>query len=726
MHRSRGVRISMPQVIDHVLAQMVRTKTEKEAFKKLGLTTADQVLRFVPRAYLFPGELTPIRALEPDTHAVIHAKVVFVDTVPMRRRKGKVVKVILGDDTDQIETAFFNMPWLEKKLWIGQKIVVTGKVVDTPYGRQLKQAKILNTAKSLGAEDANLGELDEDVERELTKPMSTYPQRAGVNPSIVARVINKMLDKLPPHAFAETIPESVREELGLMSYREALEAIHRPTSKEQVKVAREWFKFEEAFALQVEILTRKQLLGTETAPSLTGAVNGKLDEFDRLQPFELTASQKRVGTEISRDLVRDTPMNRLLHGDVGSGKTLVALRAMLQAVDSGHQAALLAPTEILATQHLGSLRAMLGELASDGFTPGVRIELLTGSMSGRERKRVATELAAGIVDIVVGTHALLSDTTVFDKLGLVVIDEQHRFGVKQREQLREKGGGKVPHTLVMTATPIPRTVALTVYSDLEVSTLRELPGGPKQVTTHLVALGSHPRWIHRVWEVIAEHIREGEQAFVVASRIDSEEFDPDKYEPRLVGVDELADIMRSAPPLADARIETLHGKSDPEVKESAMQRFKDREFDILVATTVIEVGVDVHNARVMVVFDADRFGVAQLHQLRGRIGRDGKPAICFFVTQRHERDEVTERIRHVASTTDGFELAEYDLDSRKEGDVLGTSQWGSARLKFVSIRDERLILTARTYAQKALEDNPDLLKRPALFNYLTSVMQIED
>ena len=742
MHRRCWVRIEMAGPADTLFDHFVHTREQKTAFSNLGLSTVDQVLRHVPRTYLFPGELTPMEELEPDTTAVVLGKVLSVDLIRLRDRKRSLTKVKLRGRYTAVDLTFFNMPWLEKNLALGQNIAVSGKVVDTQYGRQINQPRILDSNFDLDDGEWGRGSVSMHQEMQMTKPMPIYSVKGKSKLSTVTRVIHRMLDRLPMEAFADTMPQHVRNEMGLYSYKEALEGIHRPRDKAQLQQARDWFAFEEAFALQTYMLSNKQVHEKEAAPTLAGAAMGKLDQFDQNQTFELTRSQKQAGTEISRDLVRSTPMNRLLHGDVGSGKTLVALRAMLQAVDSGYQAALLAPTEILATQHVGSLRSLLGELASDGFTDGVRIELLTGSMSGRERKRVATELAAGIVDIVVGTHTLLSDTTIFDKLGIVVIDEQHRFGVEQREQLREKGGGKVPHTLVMTATPIPRTVALTVYSDLDVSTLRELPGGPKQVRTHVVPMYEKPLWFNRVWEVVSEQVQHGHQAFVVTSRIDSEEDPdaandgtqgggagetggPDPGRPRLLGVEELADKLRSHPELKDVRIETLHGKSEQDVKETAMQRFKDHEFDVLVATTVIEVGVDVHNARVMVVFDADRFGVAQLHQLRGRVGRDGKPAMCFFVTQNREDSESRERLEYVASTTDGFALAEYDLKTRKEGDVLGTSQWGAARLRFVSIKDENLIMTARNAAQDALADDPKLAQRPALALYLTDIMQIE-
>lgn len=727
------------------LADVLTTAAQKSACTKLGLTTVDEALRYLPRSYLYPGELTRIRDLVHDENAIVLGRVTGVSTVPMRKRGGKLTKVVLSDGYDSIELAFFNMPWLSRVLSKDKLVAVTGKVTFTRFGRQLAQPKILNLGDELHTESTTGhstdgksadGQSEVDFERELlgsqpavleeiSKPIPAYRLKSGVSMNQVTKVIHRLLDTLPAEQFAETLPASVRERYGLLGYRMALNALHRPRDKDDITAGLDRFRFEEAFALQVEMLNRKILLGQETALPLTGRQQGFLDTFDAAQPFDLTASQQRAGTEISRDLIRSTPMNRLLHGDVGSGKTMVALRAMLQAVDSGTQAALLAPTEILATQHVGSLRALLGELASDGFSPGVRIEVLTGSMSARERKRVATELAAGIVDIVVGTHALLSDTTIFHQLGLVVIDEQHRFGVEQRERLREKGGGKVPHTLVMTATPIPRTVALTVYSDLDVSTLTDLPGGPKQVTSHVVALADHPTWLARVWEVVAEHLQLGHQAFVVASRIDPDTAGSDA-EPRLLGVEELADRLRATPVLEGARIETLHGRSEPLVKDQAMQRFKNREFDILVATTVIEVGVDVHNARVMVIYDAHRFGIAQLHQLRGRVGRDGRPALCFFITPGSERDEATQRLKHVAGTMNGFELAEYDLETRREGDVLGTGQWGKARLRFISFEDEKLITVARTAAAEALAANPNLAHESALSDYLAFIMRTEE
>ncbi|HEX8496985.1 MAG TPA: ATP-dependent DNA helicase RecG, partial [Actinomycetales bacterium] len=493
--------------------------------------------------------------------------------------------------------------------------------------------------------------------------------------------------------------------------------------------ARQRLKWDEALVLQVVLAQRRAAAGAQAGVPRPGRPGGLLDAFDAATPFELTTGQREVGEVLAAELARPHPMHRLLQGEVGSGKTLVALRAMLAVVDSGGQAALLAPTEVLAQQHARSLRALLGPLAQGGelgaAEAATRVALLTGSLGASPRRQALAEAADGSAGIVVGTHALLSEGVAFADLGLVVVDEQHRFGVEQRDALRAKGAA--PHVLVMTATPIPRTVAMTVYGDLEVSTLTELPRGRSPITTHLVPVAEHPQWVDRAWQRVREAAAEGRQAFVVCPRIGEAQRDDDGGEEpgeSTVGEDgrrpgvavlELLPLLQEGP-LAGLRTAALHGRMPPEAKEEVMARTSAAELDVLVATTVIEVGVDVPNATVMVIMDADRFGVSQLHQLRGRVGRGAHASLCLLVSEAEQGSPARERLEAVAATSDGFALSRVDLEQRREGDVLGASQSGrrSSLRMLQLLRDTDVIVAARGAAGELVDDDPDLSRHPAL------------
>ena len=505
--------------------------------------------------------------------------------------------------------------------------------------------------------------------------------------------------------------------------------------------------------LQTILAQRRKAAEAELATPRLPRPGGLLSAFDARLPFELTAGQVAVGDELTRDLASDRPMNRLLQGEVGSGKTIVALRAMLAAVDAGGQAALLAPTEVLATQHLRSITAMLGDLAQGGRLGGADIgttvALLTGSQSAATRKRSLLAAASGEAGIVIGTHALIQKHVQFADLALVVVvDEQHRFGVEQRDALREKAS-RPPHVLVMTATPIPRTVAMTVFGDMETSTLRELPRGRSPIATHVVD-AEKPGWVERTWRRVAEEVAKGHQAYVVCPRIgddpaavadtdtvpltakadssDEEAGDwelewgepgagPEEATRELTGVYAQLHELQSNPALDGIRIEVLHGRLDADTKEATMLAFGAGEIDVLVATTVIEVGVDVPGASVMVVVDADRFGISQLHQLRGRVGRGTVPGLCLLMTD-GAGDRALERLDAVAATTDGFELARADLTFRREGDVLGARQSGRGNsvrhLRLGRRDDEQIIADAREDAFAVVADDPQLRRHPAL------------
>lgn len=687
------------------LSEYVSSRDEK-ALGRLGVTSVGELLRYFPRTYIHPGKVTEISRLEPGQTAVVYATIEDVRTRRMHNRRGTITEVTLADAHAQITATFFNQRYLADKLTVGTRMVLTGDV--KVYRNSLQ----IQNPRWLGHEDY--------IDRgDIENPIPIYRSSKQFASDRLSATIRKVLDSVGPEDVDDPVPADVLADHGLPDLRRALEMIHRPHSEADVKEAMERFRFEEAFALQAELYGRRQRAKAEQSVPLPGRSDGLLTAFDSSLPWPLTKSQRRAGTEISKDLDSDSPMNRLLHGDVGSGKTLVAMRAMLQAVDSGRQAAIMAPTEVLAGQHFASFSRMLGRLRTDDTLfssgDGVRIALLTGSTPQAERRKVLLDLASGQIDIIVGTHALLSETTIFAGLGLVVIDEQHRFGVSQRDALRTKAGGVIPHTLVMTATPIPRTVAMTVFGDLDVSTLTDMPGGPKKIDTHVVALGTHPHWIDRVWEVVAEHVEAGLQAYVVVSRIDSDD-------PQTAGIDSALETIRSIPRLAPHRIEGLHGQMSQEDKDAVMAEFAAGDIDVLVSTTVIEVGVDVHRARAMVILDADRFGLATLHQLRGRIGRDGRQSICFLVTSRTQDDEAVERLATVAGTLDGFRIAEHDVDNRREGDVLGRSQWGSrSSLRYLRVlRDEGIVAAARTAAHAYMDSHPE--GTPQLRAYVADII----
>ena len=538
----------------------------------------------------------------------------------------------------------------------------------------------------------------------------------------------------------DPIPEHVREQVGLPGLLEAYRLVHRPATEAEHRRGRWRLKFQEAFVVQAQLARARRSADAVPATPRTPRAGGLVDALRERLPYTLTAGQGEVLAEVLDDLGRGTPMHRLLQGEVGSGKTVLALLAMLTVVDSGGQAALLAPTEVLAAQHHRSILDLLGPIAEGGMLGGMeggtRVALLTGSQGAAERKANLLAAASGEAGIVIGTHALIQDKVSFAELGLVVVDEQHRFGVEQRDALRAKAGEAAPHVLVMTATPIPRTVAMTVYGDMTTSTLRELPRGRQPITSHVVP-GHAPKWVPRTWRRVAEEVEAGGQVYVVCPRI-GEVDDPDlpgahdegpglpippsteegaDADAQLHGVHQVARSLRSIAPTRRLVVEELHGRMVAEDKDGIMRAFGEGRIDVLVSTTVIEVGVDVPNATMMIVLDADRFGISQLHQLRGRVGRGGKPGLCLLVTQGEGTDPATmERLEAVAATTDGFELARLDLETRREGDVLGASQSGGrSGLRFLRLsRDEELIVQAHDLAWATVEADPELEQHPDL------------
>jgi ATP-dependent DNA helicase RecG len=719
------------------LTDVLGRRTGALLTEKLDLATVGDLLRHYPRRYVQRGELTNLDELVPGEDVTVMAEIAGVTGRRMRRRAGHIVEVVVTDGRGRLWLTFFNQPWRERHLQVGRRGLFAGRVDIFRGKRQLAHPDFV-----LLGDDAEAD--DEVVEAFTEELMAIYPAAAHVATWTIARCVRRVLDSLGE--LPDPLPEELRQRRGLLSLRDAFVAVHRPRSWDDVRAARERFRFEEAFVLQVELARRRSAARAMPAKPRVARPDGLLAAFDRQLPFDLTDGQRAVGEAIAADLARDHPMQRLLQGEVGSGKTICAVRAMLTVVDAGGQAALLAPTEVLAQQHHRSITALLGPLAERGMLGGAehgtRVVLLTGGQSAAVRRKALLDIASGEAGIVVGTHALLEEKVTFADLGLVVIDEQHRFGVEQRAALAAKGRAAPPHVLVMTATPIPRTVAMTVFGDLEVSSLTELPKGRAPITTVVVPV-SKPAWLARVWERVREEVAQGRQAYVVCPRIgDDKDEGADPAEgrasvlellrgagpargqdaggassgrPEAVGLLELATIL-SEGPLAGLTVDVLHGRQPPETKDAVMRRFAAGEIDVLIATTVIEVGVDVPNASVMVIMDADWFGVSQLHQLRGRIGRGSHPGLCLLVTDAADGSPARARLDAVASTTDGFELSRLDLEQRREGDVLGAAQSGRrSSLRMLSvIRDERVIADARAEAAVLVTEDPELARHPVL------------
>jgi len=694
--------------LDAKLSGALGGRTAAAIEKGLGLATVGDLLSHYPRRYALRGELTALAQLTVDESVTIVAEVLGVQERSMRARKGSILEVTISDGSDILSLTFFNQAWRKAELKPGVRGIFAGKVGDYRGTIQLAHP------------DYDLFETDDAASEEQARkwaeqPVPIYPATASVASWQLGKAIGVLLDTLPP--LDDPVPGSVRGDRTLMSYSRAIQLIHRPEKDIEWRAAQKSLRFQEAFVLQAALLQQRALLKLQSATPRVPKPGGYLERFDAQLPFVLTGDQTTVGVEIARDIAASAPMNRLVQGEVGSGKTLVALRAMLAVADSGGQSTLLAPTEVLAGQHLRSIVKTLGpDLAA-----ALRPTLITGQLPVADRRKATLAAVSGQAQIVVGTHALMSESVGFYDLGLVVVDEQHRFGVEQREALRRKGTVP-PHVLVLTATPIPRTVAMTVFGDLDISTIAELPSGRVPIESFVVPLAERPGWANRVWGRLAEELAKGRQGFVVCPAIDSNSGAEDDLEFTAGAPAEIANVTdilaraRSNPLFAGRRIEGLHGRLPSDEKDALMRAFAAGEIDILVATTVIEVGVDVPNASTMIILDADRFGISQLHQLRGRVGRGGVPGLCLMVTQAEVETLARERVEVVASTLDGFELAQKDLELRQEGDVLGSTQSGgrsSLRLLRVA-RDGVLITEARAIAQVVLADDPELLAHQAL------------
>ena len=725
------------------LDRLLGGPTAKKLASSRDLHTVADLLGFLPRRYLDPATTTDLSTLHEGDYTVLVATVKSATTRPMRQRRGMMLTVTVTDGTHDMTLTFFKPYGHVERLVPGRTGLFAGKVQRYHSTWQLAHPnyELFDSDDA----DAALGVYAGG----LVPVYLAVPKLDSWAITKSMRIVFDHLDEVD-----DPVPAEVRRERRLDSLLEAYRLVHLPRNRGDVTRGEHRLRYDEAFTVQAVLAQRRRANDDVRTTPRRPRPGGLLESFDQRLPFELTAGQVAVSEQIAGELAQEHPMHRLLQGEVGSGKTIVALRAMLSVIDSGGQAALLAPTEVLAAQHHRSICAMLGDLAEGGMLGGsevgTRVVLLTGSQPTAVRRKALLDVASGDAGVVIGTHALIQEHVSFFDLGLVVVDEQHRFGVEQREALRSKGS-QPPHVLVMTATPIPRTVAMTVFGDMETSTLTELPRGRSPIASHVVP-AVNPRWVQRTWQRVAEEVRQGHQAYVVCPRIGDDENgeagealpaavagDEEEWQPGEPGDDgpvdsprELRSVvgvvsdLRAEPALEGLRVEVLHGRMAAEDKDAVMRAFTAGEVDVLVSTTVIEVGVDVPNATVMVIMDAERFGVSQLHQLRGRVGRGQAPGLCLLMTET-EPGPALERLEAVAGTTDGFALARLDLEQRREGDVLGARQSGGrSQLRLLRLlRDEDLILQARDDAFAIVSADPKLERHPVLRELVASALDEE-
>lgn len=714
--------------LDEPLKKTLGAATAKVMAEHLDLHTVGDLLHHYPRRYAERGELTPLSELPLDEHVTVVAQVADARVLTFNQGRGRRLEVTITDGSGRLQLVFFGkgVHKPHKDLLPGSRAMFAGKV--SMFNRKLQLAhpayEPLGAAAS--AEDA--------VDAFANQLIPIYPACKQLESWKIAKAVDAVLPRAAEAA--DPLPPSLREGRGFAALPDALRKIHRPRTKADIDEARDRLKWDEAFVLQVALARRRHADTQLPAVARKPRPGALLDAFDGKLPFTFTEGQQKVTKEIFDDLATEHPMHRLLQGEVGSGKTIVALRAMLTVVDAGGQSAMLAPTEVLAQQHHRSVTEMMGELAEGGMLGGsehaTKVVLLTGSMGAAARRQALLDLVTGEAGIVIGTHALIEDKVQFHDLGLVVVDEQHRFGVEQRDALRSKGK-QPPHLLVMTATPIPRTVAMTVFGDLETSVLDQLPAGRSPIATHVVPAQDKPHFLARAWERVREEVENGHQAYVVCPRIGDGEDEPkkksaeDDAEKRPpLAVIEIAEQLAKGP-LSGLRVEVLHGRMQPDDKDDVMRRFAAGDVDVLVATTVIEVGVNVPNATAMVIMDADRFGVSQLHQLRGRVGRGSAPGLCLLVSEMPEASPARSRLGAVAATLDGFELSRIDLEQRREGDVLGQAQSGvrSSLRMLTVIEDEEVIAAAREEAVAIVGEDPELERLPELRTALDALLDTE-
>ena len=737
--------------LDHLLGR----KTAHALEAAFDIRTVEDLLRHYPHRYASQGRELAEKDPPEGEHITIIARVSSAAIVKMKNRPGSMLKVVLATDTQNVDVTFFSPQKVKHVIKPGVRAMFSGTVkyfrskwslthpsyLILPEPREGGDDPVVNVGRIRGAGDlAGIARaaqepgagVDMSVFDRALIPL--YPATREVESWTIMKCVRQVLDQLD--RIDDPLPERIRHERNLIGLDEALRLVHLPDTRDDIENAHDRLRFDEAAALQLVLARRRHDNAERVAPECPPVPGGIADEFERRLPFQLTDGQHAVAEEISADLSQPHPMSRLLQGEVGSGKTIVALRAMLQVVDAGYQCALLAPTEVLATQHARSLRALLGSLATAGELgadeKATRVALLTGSMPVAAKRAALLEVVTGDAGIVIGTHALIQDNVEFFNLGMVVVDEQHRFGVEQRDRLRSRAReGLSPHLLVMTATPIPRTIAMTVLGDLDVSTLRQLPKGRSPIKSSVVPASQKPQWVARAWERIREDVAEGRQAYVVCSRIgdgekgDGEDTVDDKQPDTKSAVEVFEELGGTV--LPDLRVGLLHGRLPTDEKDAVMRDFTAGDIDVLVCTTVVEVGVDVPNATIMVILDADRFGVSQLHQLRGRVGRGAHQGLCILVTEMNPGAPAFGRLQNVASTNDGFELAQLDLATRREGDILGAAQSGTtSTLRLLSLLGhEDVIAAAAEFARSVTADDPRLENHPGLSAMVTSALDAD-
>ena len=696
--------ISEPPLTFDELAQIdiARLKgvgeAKQRALHEYGISDVLELLMTYPRRWVDRTNQQRVADAALGEEVLLVVEVRGVEERQMRNRR-KMVNVRVGDGTGTLRITFFNQPWRARQLTVGLVVAIHGKVEDYRGSLQMTNPVVDLIGDRTG------------------RIVPIYPQSEKVRITTweLAALVDQALRRCESRGLADPLSIADQERLGLIGRFEALKSIHGPDSMADATAARRRLAFDELLRVQVELVRRKREL-ERTSQGIEHVVGGELVErFVGALPFPLTMAQRRAIDEIANDMASPQPMHRLLQGDVGAGKTIVAVAALLNAVSGGHQGALMAPTEVLAEQHGSGVKALLdGLVVVDGDNlfgeRPLRVELLTNRVTGQDRREVLAGLADGSVDIVIGTHALIQEGVEFGSLGAVVVDEQHRFGVEQRAALRAKSDGVVPDLLVMTATPIPRTAAMTVYGDLEVSALDELPPGRTPIATHWAA---GPLSEANVWASVRDEVETGRQAYVVCPLIEESE------NLEVASAEETFEQL-AAGELSNVRVGLLHGRMSSAEKEVTMEAFRARELDVLVATTVIEVGVDVPNATVMVVLDADRFGIAQLHQLRGRVGRGEHASTCWLMTT---SEDANPRIEALVASTDGFELAEIDLELRGEGTLMSSAQKGRSDLRLASLRrDRELIEQAREVAFRIIDDDPELAQSNVLRSEITLLL----
>ena len=672
------------------------------ALRAVGISTVADLLTTYPRRWIDRTRQRSIIDLVPGEETLL---VVTVRSCEERRLRGNRTMVVtrVGDDTGAMSLTFFNQRWRTRQLTPGLTVAVFGRVENFRGVPQMTNPVVDPVGDRTG------------------RVVPVYPQseKSRITTWELASLIEQALRRCSARSIADPLPEPMRERHAMLTRFAAMSAIHRPESIDDVEPARRRLAFDELLRVQAVLVQRKVAIENEAGGVAHPSDSDLVRRFHASLPYDLTGAQARVIDEIHHDMASVVPMHRLLQGDVGAGKTLVAVSALLVAVDGGCQGALMAPTEVLAEQHGRAIEAMLGDLSVDdptnllGARP-IRVEVLTSSTAAAQRRDVLDGLASGAVDLVVGTHALIQDTVAFHRLGIAVVDEQHRFGVEQRAALRDKAGAAVPDLLVMTATPIPRTAAMTVYGDLDVSVLDELPPGRTPIATRRVS-GDAGR--STVWHAIRDQVAAGRQAYVVCPLVEESE------RVEVASAEQTYDDLASHA-LRGLRLGLLHGRMSSADKESVMAAFREGDIDVCVATTVIEVGVDVPNATLMAIVDADRFGIAQLHQLRGRVGRGRHASTCWLIT---EDDEDNPRLAALESTTDGFELAEVDLALRGEGTLMSTAQKGRSDLRLASLaRDLDLVALARSTAIELVGDDPTLANHHILADELDTFVSDRD